>query len=408
MTDARSTRSNLQATIDALANHLRRSVAIDDPTVRLICATRHFGDEDVARIRALLQRDAGPEVRRFILAQGVSRWHEPGVLVANEELGFEARLCVPLRSHGSLLGLLMVIDADASLTTDELVLIEQACQDIAAQMHSDLLATDSYNVGREIALRGLLGLDGLARQSALRFFDETGSLQDAEHVTVTVVEIHAPADPDARPEVALRVALEVAAGGGSKRSGFYIDDERATLLQVREHPIKATELQAQAERIKDEIYRVLGDGCSCAVGVGTCIGGAAGAWLALDRAKTAVRASQRLPELNSVALWSKLGVNAVLLQIPDGALVPSLIPEPVRALVDQDRTGKLTETARAYLDHGGSISRTAEDLYMHRTSLYYRLNQIRNITGLDLGNGQDRLILHIGLQLLDLLRGEPH
>ncbi|MFH9060911.1 helix-turn-helix domain-containing protein [Streptomyces coeruleorubidus] len=40
-----------------------------------------------------------------------------------------------------------------------------------------------------------------------------------------------------------------------------------------------------------------------------------------------------------------------------------------------------------------------------RTSLYYRLRQIREITGLDLDNGADRLVLHMGLRVEELLAG---
>ncbi|MGW3078742.1 helix-turn-helix domain-containing protein, partial [Kitasatospora sp. NPDC001132] len=39
-----------------------------------------------------------------------------------------------------------------------------------------------------------------------------------------------------------------------------------------------------------------------------------------------------------------------------------------------------------------------------RTSLYYRLRRIQEITGLDLDDGAHRLVLHMGLQLLDLLQ----
>ncbi|MFC3578012.1 helix-turn-helix domain-containing protein [Streptomyces yaanensis] len=58
---------------------------------------------------------------------------------------------------------------------------------------------------------------------------------------------------------------------------------------------------------------------------------------------------------------------------------------------------------RCFLESAGSIPRTAEVLQIHRTSLYYRLRQIQEITGLDLDNGADRLILHLGLRIHELL-----
>ncbi|MGW3464972.1 helix-turn-helix domain-containing protein, partial [Streptomyces olivaceoviridis] len=64
------------------------------------------------------------------------------------------------------------------------------------------------------------------------------------------------------------------------------------------------------------------------------------------------------------------------------------------------------DTLRCFLEHAGSIPRTAEALQIHRTSLYYRLRQIQEFTGLDLDSGGDRLVLHLGLRTLELLQAE--
>lgn len=48
--------NEIQRMADALAEKLQRSVVINDPEIRLICASRHFGDEDEVRVHAVLQR----------------------------------------------------------------------------------------------------------------------------------------------------------------------------------------------------------------------------------------------------------------------------------------------------------------------------------------------------------------
>ena len=40
---------------------------------------------------------------------------------------------------------------------------------------------------------------------------------------------------------------------------------------------------------------------------------------------------------------------------------------------------------------------------MHRTTLYYQLERVAELTGLDLTDGPTRLALHAGLLALDLL-----
>ena len=47
---------DLQSIVDDLAERLHRSVAIDDPAIRLLAASRHFGDEDAVRVGSVLNR----------------------------------------------------------------------------------------------------------------------------------------------------------------------------------------------------------------------------------------------------------------------------------------------------------------------------------------------------------------
>ena len=48
--------------------------------------------------------------------------------------------------------------------------------------------------------------------------------------------------------------------------------------------------------------------------------------------------------------------------------------------------------------------RAAAELRIHRQTLYYRLQRIEKLTGLDLADGRDRLTLHLALTLAPLVR----
>jgi len=52
-----------------------------------------------------------------------------------------------------------------------------------------------------------------------------------------------------------------------------------------------------------------------------------------------------------------------------------------------------------FLDCAGEAQRTAAQLRVHRTTLYYRLNRIEQISGLSLRDGRDRLLAHLALRL---------
>ena len=67
----------------------------------------------------------------------------------------------------------------------------------------------------------------------------------------------------------------------------------------------------------------------------------------------------------------------------------------------------LAGTVEAYLDLGGDAKRTAEQLRLHRATLYYRLAKAAQLTGADLRNGHDRLALHLGFKLARLNGSYP-
>ncbi len=59
---------------------------------------------------------------------------------------------------------------------------------------------------------------------------------------------------------------------------------------------------------------------------------------------------------------------------------------------------ELARTAEAFLDCAGQAGRTAQLLGIHRQTLYYRLGRVEKLTGLDLAEGEDRLLLHMALK----------
>jgi hypothetical protein len=111
----------------------------------------------------------------------------------------------------------------------------------------------------------------------------------------------------------------------------------------------------------------------------------AGQW---SEACAAARVAAVVPRFSPVAHWPELGAwrLACRLDGPDPAVRP-LLADPV-----------LAETAEVFLDCAGSASRAAGALSVHRQTLYYRLGRIEALTGLDLADGEARLLLHASLK----------
>ncbi|MEV6552302.1 helix-turn-helix domain-containing protein [Streptomyces sp. NPDC051597] len=400
---ARPGSPELQALVDELAERLGRSVAVDDPLVRMVCTSRHFGDEDPVRITTLLQGRADNAAIRHVLAQGVTQWSKPGFIDGRDDLGLLPRYVAPLRRRGHLLGLLVVVAPEKTLREREIAAIAHAADAMAAQMYGEHVAADHQKTDeRDLAL-ALVGGDVAARTTARRRGQELGLLGAAEHVLVTVVQLSCATELVRQSEAALGAALEGFRQTRSAQGLIAIGKERAILLQLRDRPPGPDEVAAQSARILADLRTFLDPSADPVIGVGGRHAGLDDAWTSYDQALVAARAARRLPSLNSVGDWELLGELAVLLQLPEHALNTSLVPKPLRTLSEAHGGDRLRETLRCFLEHAGSIRGTADALGIHRTSLYYRLRQIQEITGLDLDNGAHRLTLHLGLRIEELL-----
>ncbi|MFC9592096.1 PucR family transcriptional regulator [Streptomyces sp. NPDC056944] len=400
---ARPGSPELQALVDELADRLGRSVAVDDPLVRMVCTSRHFGDEDPVRIGALLQGRADNAAIRHVLDQGVTRWSRPGFIDGRDDLGLLPRYVVPLRERGHLLGLLVVVVPEKTLGEEDIAAIARAADTMSAQMYGEHIAADTRKTDeRDLAL-AMVGADVAARTAALRHGRELGLLGAAEHVLVTVVRLSCGTELVRQSEAALWAALEGFRQTRSAQGLIVIGKERAMLLQLRDRPPGPDEIAAQSARILDELRTFLDPSAAPVIGVGGRHPHLDDARTSYEQALVAARAARRLPTLKSIGDWELLGELAVLLQLPEHALNASLVPKPLRTLSEAHGGDRLRDTLRCFLGHAGSIPRTADALGIHRTSLYYRLRQIQELTGLDLDDGRHRLTLHLGLRIEELL-----
>jgi len=386
--------AEVQHLLDRLADDLGRSVVINDPAVVMLYSSRHFGDEDPVRVEAMLNRVAGSAAIAHVLAQDVARWKGPGRIPAKPEIGMRARLCVPLRWRGDLLGLLMVIDADDDLSAADRALVEAAAQEVAALLVGERTTADAALAADDAQVADLLGLDPAARDRALATL-ATRSPDLRPSRSLQVVALRADTADREHAEVALRHAVHLA-----RRTGL-ATVSGPTAAVVRFGAPLAEGLVAAANELAAGRF-------TCVAGVGPRVAGLEEAWTSHRHAELATRAVPHLAP-GPVVDAGALGAYDLLLRIPD--LDPTALPAPVAALLAADPRGVLVRTLEAYLRHAGSAPAAADELHVHRTTLHYRLDRIRAVTGCDPDDGETRLLLHLGLgvaRLQGLLASEQN
>ncbi|MGW7469619.1 PucR family transcriptional regulator, partial [Streptomyces xantholiticus] len=124
------------------------------------------------------------------------------------------------------------------------------------------------------------------------------------------------------------------------------------------------------------------------------LGALGSAW---REAVSAARAARAEARLGPVAHWADLGAYRLLTALPARAADDAA----VRELLAPSHT-ELARTAEVFLDCAGQAGRTAATLGIHRQTLYYRLSRVEQLTGLDLDDGEDRLLLHMALKSVRL------
>lgn len=99
------------------------------------------------------------------------------------------------------------------------------------------------------------------------------------------------------------------------------------------------------------------------------------------------------------AHWEHIGWDRLLIQLPLEALTIHDLPCALRTLQEVTDSDILIDTLECYLEEGGNALETAKTLNIHRSTLYYRLNRVRALTGVDLADAGVRHDLHIGIRV---------
>jgi len=138
-------------------------------------------------------------------------------------------------------------------------------------------------------------------------------------------------------------------------------------------------------------------------GIGPVVGSLEEIWASFEKAQRALRVSlSDLKDQNLVVEWETLGLDSLLVLLPLDELRRSDLPAPLRLLFDARSADVLVRTLDAYLTAGGDAQATARTLMIHRSTLYYRLDRIRELTGSDLRDGRTRRELHTGIRIAQL------
>jgi DNA-binding PucR family transcriptional regulator len=387
--------SEVQALVEDLSAELGRSVLVDDASLRLVAYSPTCGTEDEVRRTAILTRETPRNIREVHFAQGIATASHALRTAARPELGLAPRVCVPIRCRGTLFGYLWLIDADESLTADERDAAERCAAEIAATMYRHQeLEKPRRELERRLVERLLAGAEAERHEAAHELL--AADLLPPATPTVVIVALTEDEEMGGAQRAALELALDQFRRALRLRYALSLVRDGHGIVLVAAP--RAGALAALAHGLHDSL------GPAVALGYSDECEHLHDAHRAYAHAMTAARVAGRVPEHAPVVGWDELGPYRVLAAVDAGAGAAELLYPGMGALFEHE---SLVETLETYLDHAGDTKLTAEALFLHRASLYYRLQRIEEITGTSLRCGSDRLALHLSLKLAWLLGIHP-
>lgn len=125
---------------------------------------------------------------------------------------------------------------------------------------------------------------------------------------------------------------------------------------------------------------------------------------AWNEARTALSAAYRMGG-HGVFLYEELGIVRLLLGSGGDPDLQTFIEDVTGPLIayDREKGACLIPTLRAYFDADCSQRLAAERLFIHHKTLRYRLERIKQLTGLDLNRHEDRMRADVALRLLQVM-----
>lgn len=121
------------------------------------------------------------------------------------------------------------------------------------------------------------------------------------------------------------------------------------------------------------------------------------------QAERAIDLGLRLGRAGQPVRYEELGIYRLLCTIGDMRQLMGFARDVLGPLLDYDTEHRteLVRTLAVYLHHHGSHKQAARVLHLHTNTVAYRIARIETITGLTLGDPDDRLVAHVATKIIE-------
>lgn len=299
-----------------------------------------------------------------------------------------SRYVAVARPSADLVGVIVLVDAAGTADEQELMALEQGTTVLAMELaRLRSLAETELRIRRDLIHELLTGTD---EASALRRAQALGYDLQRPHRVVVVDGEPLTGDSDGLLHAVRRVAR---------------DEPVGSLVAVRgEAVVILADHEAAWEPFRQRVVAEMGGG-HCRMGVGSRYDAVEDLPRSFQQAQFTLRLQRNAGWQEQATSFDDLGVYQLLARSEHPGEVEAFIERWLAPLqrYDAAKRSNLVATLSCYLECGGSYDDTAGELFVHRSTLKYRLQRIREIGGLDLRDADTRFNLQLATRALDAL-----
>ncbi|WP_230196636.1 PucR family transcriptional regulator [Streptomyces coriariae] len=299
------------------------------------------------------------------------------------------RLITLVRPHGEILGVLALVDVRDEADEHTLLALEHAATSLSLELaHLRNLAELELRLHRELVDELLAGTD---EASAYARSEAVGYDLHRSHYVVVVQWSNRTAD-DSFAQTVGRAASAVGM--------------RSLLTRRSDHVVLVADDRPHTRALYEALARETGTR-SGAIGVSAPSDSLDDIPHRYEEAQRALEVRRHSRERYGTTFFDDLGLYRILGPGHDYRELETFVREWLGQLIDYDSRHHATmvETLSRYFDCGGNYDETAESLAIHRSTLRYRLQRIRDISGNDLANVEDRLNLQVATRVWKIMLG---
>ena len=179
----------------------------------------------------------------------------------------------------------------------------------------------------------------------------------------------------------LKNIIETAFAAASAVMPIMLPQTGSVLALVSADRTDMSELRSIIRSIIENAEKIYG--ITVKAGVGSSVDYLEDVRISRREAAAAIKAAEFSDNGEGAYFFEDQGFYTLISRIEDGRFLDNYVERYIGRLIhaDEINNGNLCETLESYLEHSCSAKDTAEALFIHRNTLSYRINKIREILG---------------------------